>query len=477
MSARHLEAGHIVAQRYTIRRLVARAVTSSIYDAMTAPNREVLLEVFAPEIARATPDLPALLARVTEGVNALPTSIVLPVIEAGIDAETGSPFIASAASVTPTLADLVKLCPLAGEELAAFAARLCAAIDAIHSRGFVHGALDPLTVFVGPAPRCDVRLGGLGASLLAAQSGASLSTATDIHAAALLVLFAASGNLPDDPLAAVVAAHEAPREPLAFDPRLGAPLARALSPDVSQRFASAGDLGRAVSDALGSSFVVSSPWLVAAQPAVTSVDALTAPIAAPTDPLGDDAFLSAPMDAEPAPARRRMPPPKTLAVVAAALAVFSIGGAALAVGLAGSPRRPAPATAAATHSSAVASALPPPVPLPVADPPPTVAPAATERAASAPSASEAALVVKCIPECDWIRVDGKTVASFPSTFAPGSHVVVAKRTWHPPQTRYVKLSNERETAIEFVWFKPKDAPAASPPSPKKPCGKFLQRCD
>jgi hypothetical protein len=78
--------------------------------------------------------------------------------------------------------------------------------------------------------------------------------------------------------------------------------------------------------------------------------------------------------------------------------------------------------------------------------------------------------VKCIPECDWVRVDGKTVPAFPATFAPGSHVVVAKRTWHPPQTRYVKLSSEQETAVQFIWFKPKDAP-------KRPCGKFLQRCD
>lgn len=473
-SSRVLDAGRIIGQRYTVRRLVARAITSSIYDAMTAPNREVLLEVFAPEIEQATPGLSALLSRFTTEVNALPTSIVLPIIEVGIDSETGSPFIASTASVTPTLAELVKLCPLGGEELAAFAARLCAALDAIHSRGLVHGALDPLTVFVGPAPRCDVRLGGLGASLLAMQSDAPPSIATDIHAAALLILFAGAGTLPDDPRAAVVAAREAEGAPPAFDARLGDPLARALSADPAARYASAGDLGRAVTDALGSSFVVSSPWLVAAPPA-TSVDALTTPIAAPTDPL-PDAFASAPLDAAESPARRRIPPTKMIAVIAAALAVFSIGGAALAVVLAGGARHSA--AVAATHASAVASASPPhsPSPPPIAvEPPPTPVVASPPT----PSDTEAALVVKCIPECDWIRVDGKTVPTFPATFAPGAHVVVAKRTWHPPQTRYVKLSTERETSVQFVWFKPKGTPTvpSRPAPPKKPCGKFVQRCD
>ena len=292
MSAHVLEPGRIVGGRYTIRRVVAHGQASSLYEAITAPSREIFLEVFAPDTA-STPNVGARLEQVAAQVNSLPSSLVLPIVEASIDRETGCPFVASEASVTPSLAELVKLCPLANDELVAFVARLCAALDAAHARGLVHAALEPAKVFVGPAPRCDVRLAGLGTGFLrghlcdplwSAPEAYAPTPQSDVYSAALLTVFATCGELPPDPASVVNAVARdsisvGPR-PSAFDSRIAGALARALAPAAADRQNSAGDLARAIGESMGSNLTLSSAWRAAA----ASRSAWKAPTRRPAPP-------------------------------------------------------------------------------------------------------------------------------------------------------------------------------------------------
>lgn len=501
MSAHVLEPGRIVGGRYTIRRVVSHGHASSLYEAITAPSREIFLEVYAPDTA-STPNVAARLEHVAPQVNALPSSIVLPVAEAAIDRETGCPFVASEASVTPSLAELVKLCPLANDELVAFVARLCAALDVAHARGLVHAALDPAKVFVGPAPRCDVRIAGLATAFLrghlcdpvwSAPEAYAPTPASDVYSVALLTVFATCGELPPDPASVVNAVARdsmsvGPRQS-AFDSRIAGALARALAPAAAERQNSAGDLARAITESMGSKLTLSHAWraappasegllppdavppsLVAPPPAAaTSLDALTTPVALPAP---------APHVSQPVPAPLLGSRAKLLLAASASL----VGVAVVAVVITSKLSDPVKHAAASASSSPATNAPvavpePPPVATPTPVPPPTPAPAPTPTADPPPLAhpSEATLVVECTPECASITVDGTLVES-PATLKPGSHVVVVKRGLHGPQTKYVKLGAGRTTTISFIWWKTPPGPP-KPGRAKKPCGKFLQRCD
>lgn len=503
MSAHVLEPGRIVGGRYTIRRVVSNGQASSLYEAITAPSREIFLEVFAPDTA-STPNVAARLEQVGAQVNSLPSSLVLPIVEAAIDRETGCPFVASEASVTPSLTELVKLCPLANDELVAFVARLCAALDAAHARGLVHAALEPAKIFVGPAPRCDVRIAGLGTGFLrghlcdpiwSAPEAYAPTAQSDVYSAALLTVFATCGELPPDPASVVNAvARDSMSVGLrqsAFDSRIAGPLARALAPSATDRQNSAGDLARAIGEAMGSKLTLSSAWraappasegllppepipqpvLAAPPPAATSLDALTAP---------------APHVSQPPPRALLGSRAKILLAAAASLAGVAIVAIVITSKLGYNPKRVAASPSSPLASAAVNAPAPVPVPPPTqvatATPPPIVPdeppanPAPTAPASPAPTnPSDATLVVECTPECASITVDGNPVES-PATLKPGAHVVVVKRGLHGPQTKYVKLGAGKTTTVSFIWWKTPPGPP-KPPGAKKPCGKFLQRCD
>jgi hypothetical protein len=54
--------------------------------------------------------------------------------------------------------------------------------------------------------------------------------------------------------------------------------------------------------------------------------------------------------------------------------------------------------------------------------------------------------------------------------AVGPHTIVAERNGQPPQTRKVTLAAGKKETVAIFW-----ATGGAPP--KKPCGKFLKRCD
>jgi hypothetical protein len=240
---------------------------------------------------------------------------------------------------------------------------------------------------------------------------------------------------------------------------------------------------------MGSSFTVSSAWRVAAPasdglppvlpivpvhappPAATSVDALTTPVGPPV----------APYVSQPPPGRLLGSRAKLLLAAAATLVAVAIFAVVLTSAIGDAPKRAASAVPSASASSPpVAVAAPAPAPTPAPAPGPTTEPApaplATAVAAPPPTHPvEATLVVECTPECASITVDGQPSGST-ATLKPGAHVVVVKRGLHGPQTKYVTLAAGRSTTVSFIWWKTPPGPPRYG-APKKPCGKFLQRCD
>jgi len=538
MTAPELAPGQIVAGRFAIRRALGRGELTATYHALTMPARDVAVKVFDP-VVRDRHDVLDFLRRVTIETNALPPSVALRILEAGDDPTIGAPFVVSELCVTPSLAELVKLCPLAGDELAAFASNLCDALDVAHARGLLHLSLAPGNVFVGPPPTCEVKLGDFGLSVLtspgapgaygAPEQLAEPTVASDVYAAALVILYAASGvtldDRSDDALAAPASAAASQRgEPV--DSRLDEPLARALARNPSARFASALDLAEAVATALGA------PPPRRRESARLAVDDTAAPPVPRIEPTPASARYAAResvappalrSQAPPGEATRRPPPlPKPPSMPRIAEPAFVMPDAIevpdASPGLAVPLARPAPRrslglvlaaavgvpllTGVVVLVAVVLLRRPPPEPIAVvtassariasaggtvgatsaAATAPTSAPSARE---SGPTVTDTAtkpepganggaatLDVVCVPECQAIEVDGKKVRAFPVPVEPGQHFVSAARGVHPVQTKSVTVGAGQNEKLQFVFYAPKGAP-----DPKKNCGKFLKRCD
>lgn len=533
MTAPELAPGQIVAGRFAIRRTLGSSELTATYHALTMPARDVAVKVFDP-VVRDRHDVLDFLRRVTIETNALPPSVALRILEAGDDPAIGAPFVVSELCVTPSLAELVKLCPLAGDELAAFASNLCDALDVAHARGLLHLSLSPGNVFVGPPPTCEVKLGDFGLSVLtspgapasygAPEQLAEPTVASDIYAAALVILFAASGvtlsDRSDEALAAPASAAARQRgEPV--DPRLDAPLARALSRNPTARFASALDLAEAVASALGA------PAPKRRESAPLAIDLPSPPPVPRIEPTPASARYAAResvappalrSQAPPGEATRRPPPlPKPPSVPQIAEPVFGamepVDVPDASPGLAVPLARPAPrrnvgvVLAAAIGAPLLAGVVilaavfllrrPPPEPIAVvtassarvtttggastassASAAPTTREVGPTTTSSAPTTDAVAagggalLDVACVPECQAIEVDGKRVRAFPVTVEPGQHFVSAARGVHPVQTKSVTVSAGQTEKLQFIFYAPK-----GPPDPKKNCGKFLKRCD
>lgn len=307
MSAPALAPGHIVGGKYTLRRTLGRRLHVATYHAITAPSRDVALKMFDPALAQ-NPELAARLRRTLEDANRLPASLALPVIETGVDAASGAPFVATELSVTPSLAELVHLCPLAGDELVAFVRSLAGAVDALHARGVFHLALSPGNVFVGAAPRFDVRFADIGPRIvvtpederwMAPEQGTQPSGACDVYAVALVTLFAALGAALEDRSDGALrtpATAAARQVGTALDARLDAPLARALSRDPTRRYRTATELATAIAGALSGAAVAPPSATIPAPPPVSAPPRV---VRAP----------SIPPPLPPQPPRRSLPPP------------------------------------------------------------------------------------------------------------------------------------------------------------------------
>jgi serine/threonine protein kinase len=208
-----LPPGRILGGKYTLQALLRRTAWSSTHRAITSPNREVVLKILDGRLALRPDVLEAIRKAETAG-SALPTHLALPVIEQGVDTDTLAPYIVTPRAATPSLEQLVELCPLSPAEAVAFMQNLGRALDAAHFAGYEHLALKPANVFVGPGPTCAVQVVDFGANAIRAlvpedvrlafsapwlapeqrDGDAKAGPGADVFASALLAFFAMTGR-------------------------------------------------------------------------------------------------------------------------------------------------------------------------------------------------------------------------------------------------------------------------------------------
>ncbi len=236
MAAPELAAGHILGGRYTIVGSMGRGARVATYEAVSAPNRQVVVKLYDPALG--PPTLATL--RAAEAVTRdLPRGAALEVVEVGVDGGSGAAMVVTERSPRPSLADLVQLCPLSAAEAATLARNLARALGAAHERGLAHLGLKPRNVFVGPAPACEVQLADFGSTVARAApggaavdpldvpwlapeqvfGGAAPGVASDVFSAALVVFFALTGR-------SFWTAGAGPLEPAAWSNEVWAPRPR-----------------------------------------------------------------------------------------------------------------------------------------------------------------------------------------------------------------------------------------------------------
>jgi serine/threonine protein kinase len=208
-----LPPGQILGGKYTLQALLRRAPWGSTHRALTSPNREVVIKVLDASLAEHPDVLEAIRIAETAGA-AVPAHLALRVIEQGVDAAAGVPYIVTPAAATPSLEQLVELCALSPREAVAFVLNLGKAFDALHFAGYEHLAFKPSNVFVGPTPECAVQVADFGANAVRARMDREAQLAfsapwlapeqvdgdqkagpeADVFAAALVTFFAMTGR-------------------------------------------------------------------------------------------------------------------------------------------------------------------------------------------------------------------------------------------------------------------------------------------
>ena len=162
-----LPIGHIVAGIHAIHSLLGRAGPTATYHAFTAPNREIALKLYDPALVLFG-DVTRTLERYRGITGSLPSNLVLPIGESGRDEATQAPYSVTELHSTPSLAQLVELCPLSPSEMVSVVGNLARTLDLAHAGGMSHLSLKPTNLFIGPAPANEVRVADFGISLVRA---------------------------------------------------------------------------------------------------------------------------------------------------------------------------------------------------------------------------------------------------------------------------------------------------------------------
>lgn len=313
MSAPRLPPGSVVAGKYRVTMLLGFGGATATYRATAQNGAEVALKLFSPQVGQNAAAMKNI-ERIYAETNALGQDLVAPILDAGFDPQTASPFSATPLLQTPSLQAVVQRTPMGLPDVAGLLAALARILDAAHIRHLFHHALKPTNVFLTPspggAPR-DVRLTDFGVgsarsvvqthegySLAAPwlapeqlQQGVQAGAAADVFSAALVAFYALVGTSfwrscqtaqPDlqawqaelfgGRAVATLRASEA-RVPLhsGLDPIF----ARALAADPSQRFRTVGELAAAIDQVANARAPEAATTM--AFPAISDMDVAAAP--------------------------------------------------------------------------------------------------------------------------------------------------------------------------------------------------------
>lgn len=366
------------------------ATTWQASSETAASSGVVVVKTFDPKVLDRKPLVEAL-ERTFAQVERLPGDAVVPLLDASLDRRTEAPYVASAMSPHPSLAELVRLCPLSPLEAERFVLSLAQALSVAHGAGVLHLGLKPTNVFVGPGPNYQVRVGDFGSALVHAafpvgdapvhaaawQSpeqtrGEEGAIASDVYSAALVLFFALTGRpyyratregqatldaLRSEQLApgGSVCARAAEFR-LVLPPTLDAPFARALSPRAADRFASIAELGEALSQALAGRTSVPRTRTAPSSQSMPAAEGANAPVAPRTTarptPSGASRVSTIPVP----PGAEALPPPAPLWLRTSASSPPATPPAIVPAGSPSPPASAAPATEATPPTMGMADA-------------------------------------------------------------------------------------------------------------------------
>jgi serine/threonine protein kinase len=513
---KELAAGRIVGGRYTVKAAIGRTPWACTYAALTEPNRDVVLTIVEDELV-SHEAAEAELRRVRDTVRALPEHLVVPWLGDGVDKELHTLYLVAPRTPEPTLAELVEICPLPPAEAAAFLRSLAQALDAAHAYGLLHLALAPSRVFVGPMPKYAVHVGEFASAVLRAhckdpralafdaawaapeiaQRGEAHGATCDVFSAALLAFFAMTresfwrsrpaGSETAQDLSAWLGEVSAPRSSAAARARelgvelpdaLDAVFVRALAASPTERFTSVGELADAFSLAVDPAYQPAPRAPLPSRPRLPEAHDDDGAVALSPASEAEEPRRSS-LQARVHQARNAL---RALDVQKRRVVVLVAGGAVvflllfIVVGALAARGKP---DASAAPSASVAAADP------------STRPSEPAAASSTPPATppdSGVVVVVCTPECDRVLVDGRLIGASPVRLvvAAGAHAVDARRNNYVRQERRVVVAAGDEQTVTCTLV-PVAAPRpAAPPAPqgvapagtpKKRCGKFLERCD
>jgi serine/threonine protein kinase len=209
VTAPRLNAGGIIAGKYTVRSILGNSGAVITYQCANPQGQEVAVKLYDPAVASHATVMKSL-EQAYAATNALPQNSAAPIVDAGYDQPTLAPFSVTEMLRLPSLQSLQRRLP--PEEVVALLKGLARSLDLAHVRNVVHGAIKPTNVFVGPA--CNPTIvtdfaANLPKAAVPTQEGfvqsapwiapeqaqsGSVTPAADVFSVGLLVFFALTGR-------------------------------------------------------------------------------------------------------------------------------------------------------------------------------------------------------------------------------------------------------------------------------------------
>jgi eukaryotic-like serine/threonine-protein kinase len=145
----HLDTASVFAQRYEIVRCIADGGMGTVYEAIhLETKRRRALKIMAPEQGRRD-DLRKKVEREATIMAEVQSEHIAEVLDAGVDGESGCPYIVMELLRGEELGDMLTRCGhLPPEEVVLYLAQAALALDKTHAAGVVHRDLKPANLFV-----------------------------------------------------------------------------------------------------------------------------------------------------------------------------------------------------------------------------------------------------------------------------------------------------------------------------------------
>ncbi|WP_437925232.1 serine/threonine-protein kinase [Sorangium sp. So ce291] len=135
--------------RYTLGRLLGKGGMGAVYEAVDVElQRRVAVKVIRPELARGRSAL-GRFEREAKAASAVETEHIVRVLDAGVDGETGSPFLVMELLLGEDLEDLLdRLGPLPPRLALRIVAQACVGLQKAHAAGVLHRDIKPANLFL-----------------------------------------------------------------------------------------------------------------------------------------------------------------------------------------------------------------------------------------------------------------------------------------------------------------------------------------